>query len=111
METEIFENFEEFTSKIDRESNRVYVCSSAHNSLIKIRNGLEIAPLSRTFTDTLSIQCRCSLKLLIGLSKHCISNDINMFFNLRQSWTKHTTTENQPSTSSIEKSNNCDVSS
>ena len=47
----------------------------------KITYGLEIAPLSRSFIDTLETQCRCSLKLLLGLSKHN-SNDISKFFNL-----------------------------
>ena len=49
--------------------------------LPKIMYGLEIAPLSRSFMDLLDIQCRCSLKLLLGLSKHS-SNDINKFYNL-----------------------------
>ena len=49
--------------------------------LPKIMYGLEIAPLSRSFMDLLDTQCRCSLKVLLGLSKHS-SNDINRFFNL-----------------------------
>ena len=49
--------------------------------LPKIMYGLEIAPLSRSFMDLLDTQCRCSLKVLLGFSKHS-SNDINRFFNL-----------------------------
>ena len=49
--------------------------------LPKMMYGLEIAPLSRSFMDLLDTQCRCSLKVLLGLSKHS-SNDINRFFNL-----------------------------
>ena len=49
--------------------------------LPKIMYGLEITPLSRSFMDLLDTQCRCSLKVLLGLSKHS-SNDINRFFNL-----------------------------